>query len=72
MAAGESIATITIFGAIVLVIILIINSIFFLNQDRGFIDWLKYVISKHIFVTILEVVFFIFSILQFISIFLII
>ena len=60
MATGWGVATITLMGAFVLIIILIINLIFFLNQDRSFIDWLKYVTSRHRLVAILEIVFSIF------------
>jgi len=69
MATGWGVATITLIGAFVLIIILIINLIFFLNQDRSFIDWLKYVTSRHRLVAILEIVFSIFYALEFLSIF---
>ncbi|MDG1542356.1 MAG: hypothetical protein P8Q32_00290 [Candidatus Thalassarchaeaceae archaeon] len=69
MATGWGVATITLMGAFVLIIILIINLIFFLNQDRSFIDWLKYVTSRHRLVAILEIVFSIFYALEFLSIF---
>ena len=71
MAGGGSIATITVIGAFALIIIFIINLIFFLNQDRGFIDWLKYATSRHRLVAILEIVFSIIYALEFLSIFLI-
>jgi hypothetical protein len=69
MAGGAAMATITLIGAFVLIIIFIINLIFFLNQDRGFIDWLKYVISRHRLVAILEIIFSIIYALEFLSIF---
>ena len=72
MAGGAAMGTITLIGAFVLIIIFIINLIFFLNQDRGFIDWLKYVTSRHRLVAIFEIVFSIIYVLEFLSIFLII
>ncbi|MAD72806.1 MAG: hypothetical protein CL973_03325 [Euryarchaeota archaeon] len=68
MAGGAAMATITLIGAFVLIFILIINLIFFLNQDRGFIDWLKYVTSRHRLVAILEIVFSIIYAFEFLSI----
>ena len=62
-------ATITLIGAFVLIIIFIINLIFFLNQDRSFIDWLKYVTSRHRLVAIFEIVFSIIYVFEFLSIF---
>ncbi|MDC0155604.1 hypothetical protein OAJ13_00905 [Euryarchaeota archaeon] len=69
MAEGAAMATITLIGAFVLIIIFIINLIFFLNQDRSFIDWLKYVTSRHRLVAIFEIVFSIIYVFEFLSIF---
>lgn len=64
--------TITLIGAILLIFIFTINLIFFLNQDKGFIDWLKYVTSKNRIITIFEVIFSVVYVLEFISIFILI
>ena len=69
MAEGAAMATITLIGAFVLIIIFIINLIFFLNQDRSFIDWLKDVTSRHRLVAIFEIVFSIIYVFEFLSIF---
>ena len=61
--------TITMIGAVVLIIIFVINLFLFLNQDRGLIDWLKYVTSRYRLVAILEIVFSIIYALEFLSIF---
>jgi hypothetical protein len=72
MAIGGSMMTITLIGAILLIFIFTINLIFFLNQDKGFIDWLKYVTSKNRIITIFEVIFSVVYVLEFISIFILI
>ena len=64
--------TITLIGAILLIFIFTINLIFFLNQEKGFIDWLKYVTSKNRIITIFEVIFSVVYVLEFISIFILI
>ena len=69
MAGGADMATITMIGAFVLIIIFIINLIFFLNQDRAFIDWLKYVTSRHKLIAILEIIASIMYTLEILSIF---
>ena len=72
MAIGGSMRTITLIGAILLIFIFTINLIFFLNQEKGFIDWLKYVTSKNRIITIFEVIFSVVYVLEFISIFILI
>ena len=72
MAIEGSMMTITLIGAILLIFIFTINLIFFLNQDKGFIDWLKYVTSKNRIITIFEVIFSVVYVLEFISIFILI
>ena len=72
MAIGGSMMTITLIGAILLIFIFTINLIFFLNQDKGFIDWLKYDTSKNRIITIFEVIFSVVYVLEFISIFILI
>ena len=46
MAEAGAILTTTIIGACAFLILVALNMVFFLNQDKGFLDWLKHATSK--------------------------
>ena len=54
MAEAGSILTITIIGACAFVILVALNMIFFLNQDKGVLDWLKHATSKQRIIAIID------------------
>ena len=56
MAEAGSILTITIIGACAFLILVALNMIFFLNQDRGIRDWLKHATSKQRIIAIIDVI----------------
>ena len=56
MAEAGGILTITIIGACAFLILVALNMIFFLNQDRGIRDWLKHATSKQRIIAIIDVI----------------
>ena len=46
MAEAGAVLTITIIGACAFLILVALNMVFFLNQDKGVLDWLKHATSK--------------------------
>ena len=56
MAGAGSILTTTIIGACAFLILVALNMIFFLNQDRGIRDWLKHATSKQRIIAIIDVI----------------
>ena len=54
MAEAGSILTITIIGACAFLILITLNMIFFLNQDKGIRDWLKHATSKQRIIAIID------------------
>ena len=54
MAEACGILTITIIGACAFLILVALNMIFFLNQDRGIRDWLKHATSKQRIIAIID------------------
>ena len=54
MAEAGGILTITIIGACAFLILVALNMIFFLNQDRGIRDWLKHATSKQRIIAIID------------------
>ena len=56
MAEAGGVLTITIIGACAFLILVALNMIFFLNQDRGIRDWLKHATSKQRIIAIIDVI----------------
>ena len=56
MAEAGSILTITIIGACAFLILVALNMVFFLNQDKGVLDWLKHATSKQRIIAIIDVI----------------
>ena len=55
MAEAGAILTITIVGACAFLILVALNMVFFLNQDKGVLDWLKHATSKQRIVALFDV-----------------
>ena len=55
MAAAGGVLTITIIGACAFLILVALNMVFFLNQDKGVLDWLKHATSKQRIVALFDV-----------------
>ena len=71
MATAGGVLTITIIGACAFLILVALNMIFFLNQDRGIRDWLKHATSKQRIVALVDVIATIVSGLSFLEVLLI-
>ena len=71
MAEAGSILTITIIGACAFLILVALNMIFFLNQDKGPLDWLKHATSKQRIIALFDVIATIVSGLSFLEVLLI-
>ena len=56
MAESGWILTITIIGACAFLILVALNMVFFLNQDKGVLDWLKHATSKQRIIAIIDVI----------------
>ncbi|PDH26611.1 MAG: hypothetical protein CND01_03690 [Marine Group II euryarchaeote MED-G34] len=56
MAGAGSVLTITIIGACAFLILVALNMVFFLNQDKGVLDWLKHATSKQRIIAIIDVI----------------
>ena len=54
MAEAGAILTTTIIGACAFLILVALNMVFFLNQDKGFLDWLKHATSKQRIIVIID------------------
>ena len=54
MAEAGGILTITIIGACAFLILVALNMVFFLNQDKGVLDWLKHATSKQRIIAIID------------------
>ena len=54
MAEAGGVLTITIIGACVFLILVALNMVFFLNQDKGVLDWLKHATSKQRIIAIID------------------
>ena len=54
MAEAGAILTITIIGACAFLILVAVNMVFFLNQDKGVLDWLKHATSKQRIVALID------------------
>ena len=54
MAGAGGVLTITIIGACAFLILVALNMVFFLNQDKGFLDWLKHATSKQRIIAIID------------------
>ena len=54
MAEAGAILTTTIIGACAFLILVALNMVFFLNQDKGFLDWLKQATSKQRIVALID------------------
>ena len=71
MAEAGSVLTITIIGACAFLILVALNMVFFLNQDKGVLDWLKHATSKQRIVALFDVIATIVSGLSFLEVLLI-
>ena len=56
MAEAGGVLTITIIGACAFLILGALNMVFFLNQDKGVLDWLKHATSKQRIIAIIDVI----------------
>ena len=54
MAEAGGVLTITIIGAGAFLILVALNMVFFLNQDKGVLDWLKHATSKQRIIAIID------------------
>ena len=71
MAEAGAILTTTIIGACAFLILVALNMVFFLNQDKGFLDWLKHTTSKQRIVALIDGIFTVVLGLQFLEVLLI-
>ena len=71
MAEAGGVLTITIIGACAFLILVALNMVFFLNQDKGVLDWLKHATSKQRIVALFDVIATIVSGLSFLEVLLI-
>tara|TARA_B100000427_G_scaffold252020_1_gene215326 strand:+ start:1375 stop:1713 length:339 start_codon:yes stop_codon:yes gene_type:complete len=71
MAETGGVLTITIIGACAFLILVALNMIFFLNQDKGVLDWLKHATSKQRIIAIIDGIVTFFCALDFLHILLI-
>jgi len=71
MAEAGGVLTITIIGACAFLILVALNMVFFLNQDKGVLDWLKHATSKQRIVALFDVIATIVSGLSFLDVLLI-
>ena len=71
MAEAGGILTITMIGACAFLILVALNMVFFLNQDKGVLDWLKHATSKQRIVALFDVIATIVSGLSFLEVLLI-
>ena len=71
MAEAGAVLTITIIGACAFLILVALNMVFFLNQDKGVLDWLKHATSKQRIVALFDVITTILSGLSFLEVLLI-
>ena len=67
MAEAGGILTITIIGACAFLILVALNMVFFLNQDKGVLDWLKHATSKQRIVALIDGIFTVVLGLQFLE-----
>ena len=56
MATAGAVLTTTIIGACAFLILVALNMVFFLNQDKGVLDWLKHATSKQRIIAIIDVI----------------
>ena len=54
MAEAGAILTTTIIGACAFLVLVTLNMVFFLNQDKGFLDWLKHATSMQRIIAIID------------------
>ena len=71
MAEAGGILTITIIGACAFLILVALNMVFFLNQDKVVLDWLKHATSKQRIIALFDVIATIVSGLSFLEVLLI-
>jgi len=55
MAEAGSVATLTLLGACGFVVLIVLNLVFFLNQEESFSVWLKNATSKQRFLAVLDI-----------------
>jgi hypothetical protein len=56
MAEAGSVATLTLLGACGFVVLIVLNLVFFLNQEESFSVWLRNATSKKRFLAVLDVI----------------
>ena len=56
MAEAGSVATLTLLGACGFVVLIVLNLVFFLNQEESFWVWLRNATSKKRFLAVLDVI----------------
>jgi len=56
MAEAGSVATLTLLGACGFVVLVVLNLVFFLNQEESFSVWLRNATSKKRFLAVLDVI----------------
>jgi len=71
MAVTGALLTTTIIGACAFLILVALNMAFFLNQDKGFLDWLKHATSKQRIVALIDGIFTVVLGLEFLEVLLI-
>lgn len=55
MAEAGSVATLTLLGACGFVVLIVLNLVFFLNQEESFSVWLRNATSKQRFLAVLDI-----------------
>ena len=68
MAEAGSVATLTLLGACGFVVLIVLNLVFFLNQEESFWVWLRNATSKKRFLAVLDVLVTILTGLEFLEI----
>tara|TARA_B100001142_G_scaffold238366_1_gene237046 strand:+ start:362 stop:589 length:228 start_codon:yes stop_codon:yes gene_type:complete len=68
MAEAGSVATLTLLGACGFVVLIVLNLVFFLNQEESFSVWLRNATSKKRFLAVIDVLVTILTGLEFLEI----
>ena len=68
MAEAGSVATLTLLGACGFVVLIVLNLVFFLNQEESFSVWLRNATSKQRFLAVIDVLVTILTGLEFLEI----
>ena len=68
MAEAGSVATLTLLGACAFVVLIVLNLVFFLNQEESFSVWLKNATSKQRLLAVIDIIVTFFVGLEFLEI----